>query len=102
MLGVEGKQKRVLRITFGEHLARSVPNLGKFNYATTVEEEADARILDTRQLSGASRNWPNLIYKLRGRWPKLSAGTGKPRPPVVGTRCPRRFPKSLAPPAITP
>lgn len=51
----ETLQKEVLSKAFGENLARSVPNFGKFNHDADAEESAGAKILDTKQLSGGFR-----------------------------------------------
>jgi hypothetical protein len=48
-------QKEVLRRAFGENLARSVPDFGKFSHDADAQESCGSRILDTKQLTGGFR-----------------------------------------------
>jgi hypothetical protein len=48
-------QKEVLRRAFGDNLARSVPDFGKFSHDADAHELVGAKILDTRQLTGGFR-----------------------------------------------
>ena len=51
----EELQQRVLRKAFGDNLARSVPDFGKFSHDADAQENAGVSILDTKQLTGGFR-----------------------------------------------
>lgn len=49
-------QKTVLSKAFGDNLARSVPDFGKFSHDADAQEHSGVSILDTRQLTGGFRD----------------------------------------------
>lgn len=49
-------QKKILRKAFGDHLARSVPDFGKFSHDADAQENSGVLILDTKQLTGGFRD----------------------------------------------
>ena len=49
-------QKMVLSKAFGDNLARSVPDFGKFSHDADAQENSGVSILDTRQLTGGFRD----------------------------------------------
>lgn len=53
--GDEDLQKKVLSKAFGENLARSVPDFGKFSHDADAQENSGVSILDTKQLTGGFR-----------------------------------------------
>jgi hypothetical protein len=54
-------QQEVLRRAFGDNLARSVPDFGKFSHDADAQELAGAKILDTKQLTGGFRELAKKI-----------------------------------------